>query len=395
MHEILAAADAGRAAADRRYLHARAETGFDLKDTFAYVWKQLTDMGLAPVKCGQCGILADIGKGEEGVLLRADMDALPVREEADISFASGNGCMHACGHDLHTAMLLEAARILKAREETLRGCIRLMFQPAEELLLGAADMLQNGLLDGLKVRAAYMIHVLTNIDLPAGTAIVSAPGVSAPAAGMFEVRIQGKGCHGAMPHAGVDPIVIAAHTVLNLQQIQTREVSMTEPCVLTVGMLQAGETANVIPDCAVLRGSLRAFDDETQQHLIRRVKEIAEGTAAIFLGNAQVRMLGVAPTLLNDGRLSGMAYAALKELLGQDRVLLADELGGDAKKSSGSEDFANVSHAVPSLMIALTAGNPSEGYAFPAHHPRAAFDEAVLPAGAAVYAFLAMKTLEM
>lgn len=395
MHDLLAAVDAKRIAADRRYLHAHAETGFDLNDTFAYVWKCLTDMGLAPRKCGKCGIIADIGQGKDAVLLRADMDALPIREEADIPFASRNGCMHACGHDMHTAMLLEAARLLKDRENELKGCVRLMFQPAEEPLLGAADMLKNGLLDGVSVRAAFMIHVLTKVDLPAGTVIVSAPGVSAPAAGMFAVQIHGKGCHGAMPHTGIDPITIAAHTVLNLQQIQTRELSLTQSCALTIGMLQAGETANVIPDSAMLRGSLRAFDDETHQYLIRRVEVIAVQTAALFRGSAEVKLLGGAPTLINDEKLSETMLPTLRELLGEERVLLSSELGGEAKKSSGSEDFANVSHAVPSLMVALAAGNPADGYTYPAHHPKTAFDEAVLPVGAAVYAQMALKSMGM
>lgn len=395
MHDLLAAADAKRIAADRRYLHAHAETGFDLNDTFAYVWKCLTDMGLAPRKCGKCGIIADIGQGKDAVLLRADMDALPICEESDVSFASPNGCMHACGHDMHTAMLLEAARLLKDRENELKGRVRLMFQPAEEPLLGAADMLKNGLLDGVTVHAAFMIHVLTKVDLPAGTVIVSAPGVSAPAAGMFEVQIHGKGCHGAMPHTGIDPITIAAHTVLNLQQIQTRELSLTQSCALTIGMLQAGETANVIPDSAVLRGSLRAFDDETHQYLIRRVEEIAVQTAALFRGSAEVKLLGGAPTLINDENLSKAMLPTLRELLGEERVLQSSELGGETKKSSGSEDFANVSHAVPSLMVALAAGNPADGYTYPAHHPKTAFDEAVLPVGAAVYAQMALKSMGM
>lgn len=395
MHELLKQADAARVTADRRYLHAHAETAFELHDTFEYVWKRLIEIGLTPKKCGRCGIVADIGAGERCVILRADMDALAIREEADVPFVSTNGCMHACGHDLHTAMLLEAARLLEARERELPGKVRLMFQPAEELLLGAADMLANGLLDGAEVAAAFMIHVLTGIDLPAGMVIVSAPGVSAPAAGMFEIRICGKGCHGAMPHTGVDPITIAAHTVLNLQQIQTRELSITEPCALTIGMLQAGDSANVIPDAAVLRGSLRAFDDETHQYLIRRVGEIAAGTAALFRGSAETEMLGGAPTLVNDEKLSSMAVTALKKLLGEERALLSSELGGDAKKSSGSEDFAHVSHAVPSLMVALAAGRPQDGYGHPTHHPKAKFDERALPVGAAVYAKLALDALIM
>ena len=395
MQDLLSLVSAQRVTADRRYLHAHAETGFDLHDTFDYVWKALTDMAVTPRRCGKCGVVAEIGRGEKCVLLRADMDALPICEEADLPFASRNGCMHACGHDMHTAMLLEAARVLKDMEGELPGRVRLMFQPAEEVLLGAADMLASGLLDGGKPEAAFMIHVLTSLDLPAGTVIVSAPGVSAPAAGMFEIRIQGKGCHGAMPHTGVDPVTIAAHTVLNLQQIQTRELSLTQPCALTIGMLQAGDSANVIPDRAVLRGSLRAFDDEAHQYLIRRVEEIAAGTASLFHGSAQTQMLGSAPTLLNDGKLSGMAVSSLKELLGAERVLLSSELGGDTRKSSGSEDFAHVSHAVPSIMVALAAGCPKDGYTFPAHHPKAKFDENVLTVGAAVYAKLALEAVVM
>ena len=395
MHDLLSRVNVQRLTEDRRYLHAHAETGFDLHDTFDYVWNALTDMGLVPRRCGRCGIIADIGEGDRCVLLRADMDALPMREEADVPFASRNGSMHACGHDLHTAMLLETARILKARENALNGMIRLMFQAAEEPLLGAADMLANGLLDGVKPCAAFMIHVLTGLDIPVGTVIVSAPGVSAPAAGMFEIRIQGKGCHGAMPHTGIDPITIAAHTVLNLQQIQTRELSISQPCALTIGMLQSGDTANVIPDRAVLRGSLRAFDEETRQQLIRRVGEIAQGTAALFGASAEVEMLGGAPTLVNEESLSRSTLSALRELLGADKVLLSSDLSRDAAKFSGSEDFANVSHAVPSLMVALAAGRPMDGYDRPAHHPQTRFDEAALPVGASVYAAMALNALKM
>ena len=393
MHDLLAAANADRIAEDRRYLHAHAETGFDLPETFDYVWNRLTEMGLSPRKCGKGGIVAEIGAGPKCVLLRADMDALPMREEAESDFVCKTGAMHACGHDLHTAMLLEAARILKAQEDTRNGMVRLMFQPAEELLLGAADMLKDGLLENPKPAAAFMIHVLTGLPIPAGTVIVSAPGVSAPAAGMFEIRIQGKGCHGAMPHTGVDPVTIAAHTVLNLQQIQARELSVTQPCALTIGMLQAGDTANVIPDRAVLRGSLRAFDDETHQYLIRRVEEIAQQTASLFRGEAEMSMLGGCPTLKNDEALSTSTLTALRSLLGTERVLLSSELGGDAAKSSGSEDFSNLTHEVPSLMVALAAGEPAKGFVHPAHHPKTRFDEQALPVGAAVYAAMALNTL--
>lgn len=392
MKDLLRMADMNRLTADRHFLHTHAETGFDLPQTFGYVWQALTEMGLLPRKCGRCGIIADIGQGGKCVLLRADMDALPIRTDG----ADGDApcSMHACGHDLHTAMLLEAARMLKTREKTLGGRVRLMFQPAEELLLGAADMLEGGLLDGIEPMAALMIHVMTNVDIPVGTVIVSAPGVSAPAAEMFEIHIRGKGCHGAMPHTGIDPISAAVHTVLNLQTIQTRELSISQSCVLTIGMLQAGDTANVIPDQAVLRGSFRSFDDEARNHLCRRIAEAAEATAAIFGATAEKKTLGSCPTLINDGALSRSTLAALREMLGTERVLLSSELGGSAAKSSGSEDFAIITHRVPSLMVALAAGRSQEGYAFPLHHPQVQFDEAALPTGAAVYAAMALNALK-
>lgn len=378
---------------DRRYLHSHPETGFDLEETFDYVWKALEDMGVEPRRCGKRGITAVMGQGDKVVMLRADMDALPIREDTGLPFASGSGRMHACGHDMHTAMLLGAARLLKAREKELPGRVKLMFQPAEEVFQGAADMMADGLLENPRPDAAFMIHVMTGLPIPVGTVIVSAPGISAPAANMFEIRIQGKGCHGAMPHTGVDPVNVAAHTVLALQTINSRELSPSDNAALTIGMLQAGDTANVIPDKAVLRGSLRAMDDESHALIRQRLKEITELTAQTFRATAELEFTSGAPTLLNDKALSDLAVRSLRELLGPDKALLSSQLGGSASKSSGSEDFANVSHTVPSLMMALAAGTPDTGCGYPAHHPKTCFDEDALPIGAAVYAQMALSFL--
>lgn len=199
---------------DRRILHAHAETGFDLPETFTYVQKRLKEMGLEPQKCGRCGISCCIGKPGKTFLLRADMDALPIQEETEHDYSSKNGSMHACGHDMHTAMLLAAAQLLKQHESELKGMVKLMFQPAEEPLAGAQDMIDAGILESPHVDAALMFHVMTAQTIPTGTIMISAPGVSAPAAGMFTIRIQGKGSHGAMPHTGIDPINVAAHIVM-------------------------------------------------------------------------------------------------------------------------------------------------------------------------------------
>lgn len=373
---------------DRRWLHAHAETGFCLTETSEYVAGRLKEMGLMARKCGRCGWIVDIGSGEDTVLLRADMDALPIREQTLLPFACGNGCMHACGHDLHTAMLLGAAQLLRDMERKLTHRVRLMFQPAEENLLGAGSMLQHGLLDGCQVRAAYMLHVMTNIALPVGTAIVSAPGVSAPAAAFFEMDVQGRGCHGAMPHTGVDPLMAAAQIVLALEQIRTRELAMNDACVLTLGMLRAGDSANVIPDKAAMAGTMRAMEDETLAFMLRRTEEIAAGTASSHRARAVFRVTARTPTLLNGEEESARALTVLREALGEKKALLSSELSGEGSKSTGSEDFAAVSHLVPSAMIALAAGRPQDGHNHPAHHPCATFDEAALAFGAAAYTAL-------
>ena len=381
--------------ADRRALHQRAETGFDLEKTYAYVWSRLKEMGLEPRKCGRCGILCTIGRGEKTFLLRADMDALPVQEETGLPFASTNGCMHACGHDMHTAMLLAAAQLLKEQEARLRGAVKLMFQPAEEPLMGASDMIEAGALEHPRVDAALMLHVMTAQSIPAGTVIIPAPGVSAPAAGTFSVEIQGKGSHGAMPHTGADPITVAAHGVLALQEINARELAPSDNAALTIGCLQAGSTANVIPDTALLRGNFRAFDDQVFAMIRRRIGEICTGIARVFRCEARVQFHGSCPTLINDAALAAHAEKQLRGLLGGDRVFDAARLAGSsAARSSGSEDFANISHRVPALMLALAAGHPDDGYVHPLHHPRADFDERALAAGAAAYAWLAISYLQ-
>lgn len=380
---------------DRRYLHAHAEVGFELHETFDYIWKQLSEMGAEPTKCGRCGITATIGKPGKTFLLRADMDALPVTEETGHPYACREGRMHACGHDMHAAMLLTAARLLKAREDELPGTVKLMFQPAEEPLAGARDMIDAGVLENPRVDAALMFHVMTAQTIPTGTVIISAPGVSAPAAGTFTVHIQGKGSHGAMPHTGVDPVNVAAHTVIALQEINARELAPSDNAALTIGSLQAGNTANVIPDTAVIRGNYRAFADDAFELIRRRIEEISAGIAKVFRAEARVEFHSSAPTLINDAKLASLAEPALIELLGPDKVFNAARLAGSsAARSSGSEDFAAISHRVPALMLALAAGHPDDGYTHPLHHPKADFDEHALVYGAAAYAWLAVRWLE-
>jgi len=374
--------------AHRRSLHQMAETGFALEKTKTYVINALKEMGAAWKECGKCGVVCTLGKGERSFLLRADMDALPIREETGERFASKNGCMHACGHDLHTAMLLGAVRLLKKHEKELAGCVKCMFQPAEETLEGAQDMIKSGILENPKVQGAAMIHVMTGIPIETGTVIIADPGVSAPAAALFEVFVQGHGGHGASPESCIDPIYAAAQMIQTFSVIRAKELSTQSGAMLTIGAVTAGNAPNVIADHAVLRGSLRAYSEKERDFMLRRVREIAENTAQMHGAKATVTVLSSAPTLVNDGKMVDFAKETLRYVLGEKRVMDASQMGGG--RSSGSEDFAAISHEVPSVMVALAAGQTEKGYSCGLHHPQTRFDEEALPYGAAALAGLAM-----
>ncbi len=379
----------------RLWLHTHAETGFDLTETKPYVKSALMKMGYTVQECGRAGLVTTVGKpGGKVLLLRADMDALPITEEADVDFACQNGRMHACGHDMHTAMLLGAAKLLKAHEPELDGMVKLMFQPAEEIFEGSKDMIASGVLENPRPNAALMIHVAAGMPLPAGTVVVSAPGVSAPAADYFTIRVHGKGCHGSAPQNGIDPLTAAAQILIALQEIHARELSASDEAVLTIGTFHAGEAGNVIPDTATMGGTIRTYDEKTRAYLKERMTAIAKNVAEAFRATAEVSFGSGCPTLVNDKALSETVTGYLKDLLGANRAFTTAELsGGKPARGGGSEDFAYVSHEVPSLMLALAAGEPSKGYPYPQHHPKVKFDERVLSTGAAVFVDCAINYL--
>ena len=395
--------------AHRRYLHTHPGVGFDLQETYQYVHEQLIQMGYTPISYGKCGLIVscgDINKGKT-ILLRADMDALPITEEADIDFKSTNGAMHACGHDTHTTMLLGAARILKEIENDLNGHVILLFQPSEETFEGAKDMIQAGVIRDTTPDAAIMMYITPGMPFETGSVIVCDGGVSAPAADYFEILIQGKGCHGSTPQMGVDPITVASHIVLALQEIHARELSMADEAVLTIGTIHAGNASNAIPDTATLGGTIRTYDEETRNFLKTRMEEIITGIASTFRANATLSFTSGCPTLINDSTLSKEITEYLRELLGPQMAFSKGDLetmaaaaaakaGVTAKKSpkaTGSEDFAYISQEVPALMLALAGGKSTDGYTYPLHHPKVTFDEQALPYGTAVFAWSAVKWL--
>ena len=362
----------------RRWLHSHAETGFDLPLTKKFVESRLKEFGYSPKPCGRSGIIATVGKGEK-FLLRADMDGLPIREQTGKEYAAVNGNMHACGHDMHTAMLLGAAKLLKKYQSELNREIVLMFQPAEEILEGAKDMIEAGVLDGVK--GGMMIHVvLSPLDL--GTVIVG-EGVTSPSADYFEISVQGKGCHGSTPTEGVDAAVITANILLSLEHLIAREVPASDSSVLTVGKLQAGTAGNVIADTGWLEGTLRTYAPKTRKLIKKRIQELASGVAKAYRGQAETKFKGGCPPLENDKKLSKFALENLRELF-EKNVYSSAELGG--RGSGGSEDFAYVSEKIPSVMLALVAGDSE----FPLHHPKVCFEESILWQGAAIFACLAL-----
>ena len=221
-----------------------------------------------------------------------------------------------------------------------------------------------------------------------GTVVVSAPGVSLPAADYFEIHIQGKGCHGSMPSDGIDPITVAAHTVINLQEISARELSTEEKAVLTFGRIHAGEASNVVPDTAFLGGTLRTYDEKLRTYIKERMATIVEGTANIFRAKAELCFTSGCPSLYNDPELVKFATENLRKLPGLPVYPLSSNSGG------GSEDFAYISRQIPALMLSLAAGKPEEGYLYPQHHPQVKFDEKAMEKGTAAFVQLALSWLE-
>lgn len=371
--------------AHRRYFHENAEVGLDLPKARAYVRAELNKLGLKPEDCGY-GITANIGKGGKCLLLRADMDALPMPEESGEAFASKNpNAAHTCGHDFHAAMLLTAAKILKEREDSLSGTVKLMFQTAEETFEGARDMIDHGILENPKVDGALAFHV-TSGRMPLGLYMYNNTGTMMASVDVFKITVRGKGSHGAYPQNSVDPINIAAHVYLALEALIAREVNPEKMCVLTIGKFQAGTAANIIPEEAVLEGTIRTNDVESRALLVRRLKEVAEGTAATFGGRAEVEMVnGVAPLICDPVMTTEMAgyLAALPGTTGYPSVT-----------ASASEDFATVAENVPAAFFHLSAGFLDERGDFPPHNPKVKFNEDVCPMGAAGYAECAVKWLE-
>ncbi len=371
---------------NRRTIHRFAETGFELPQTLEFVENKLTEYGLSPQRMGKAGIVCTIGTAGKTVLLRADMDALPMKETTGLSFAAQNGNCHSCGHDNHTAMLLGAAKLLKEHENKLEGTVKLMFQPAEEILAGAKDMIDSGLLENPKIDAAIGLHVAAGTESSDFGTLYYAKGAAMYSGDAITITVQGRNAHGSTPEKGVDAINIAAHIVIALQEITSREISTNDQAVVLVGKISGGDTVNTLAGHAVLEVSVRAASEEMRAWLKIRVKEIAQSVAATFRGEAQVDYVyGIGP-LYNDPDLSEYLAGCCAQTMGKDKVV-------QVPITTGSEDFTYIAQQVPSVMFYLGSGSPEQGYCNSMHHPAFLINEDVLPLGCAIYAHCAVSFL--
>lgn len=377
--------------ANRRWLHQHPELDLDLPQTSAYVEEKLKEMGYEPVRVGSSGIVATIGKeGGKCILLRADMDALPVQEASGLDYASTNGCMHACGHDCHTANLLGAAKLLKEHEAELEGKVKLMFQPAEETMNGGKMMVEAGVCDGVDV--ALGMHVFSGMPLPTGSVILMGEKGKMAAVDWFEIFITGKGCHGAQPNNGVDPLNVMSHIHLALQTINARELDPADNLVLTIGQMHGGHTSNVIPNDAMMSGTIRTLKNETRAMVKERMEAIVSTVASAFNAEAKVVWGSGCPVLQFDSE----AYHDVKSYLHTlEGITIVDlDVVGGPMTSMGSEDFAYVANTVPSVFLGVGVNDPVDGVSYPQHHPKARFSEDGLPVGAATYAHVAIEWLK-
>lgn len=381
-----ARAISGRIVALRRAIHAEPELGLETPKTRDKVRAELADLPLdwseGPSTTGAVATLKG-GKPGPAVLLRGDMDALPMQEETGLDFASTiPGTMHACGHDTHTAMLAGAARILAARQSELAGEVRFMFQPGEEGFHGARIMLEDGLLGG-KDRplpdAAFALHIMPNA--PHGL-IGSRDGALLAAADMVEISVKGRGGHASMPHDTRDPVPVACEIVGAIQTMVTRRFNAAEAVVITISQLDAGSAHNIIPDLAVLKGTIRTLSPENRKSVQAALAQLAQGIAAAHDMEAEATFVEGFPPTLNDPRAVALGEKVARELAGPQAFLRMEH------PIMGAEDFSYVLQQIPGAMFFLGVAKEGDDWSqcCGLHSSRMMVDESVLPGGAAFLA---------
>jgi len=372
----------------RRRIHRHPELGLTLPRTQATVLEALEGLGL-DVRTGRrtTSVVAKLTGARPGptILLRADMDALPMPEETGLPFASEvDGRMHACGHDAHTAMLVGAARLLSRRRDSLAGSVLFMLQPGEEGYHGARVMIEEGLLEGAAPSGAFALHVTHRMT--AGS-ISARPGAAMASGDTLQIVVRGKGGHASAPHDCLDPIPIACEIVQAFQTLVTRRVHVFDPAVVTVAKIEAGTTRNVIPDTASLLGTIRTVSEPTRERVLDGVRRVAEGVASAHGAEADVQLIRGYPVTVNDEGFAGFVLDTARELLGPEAVHAASH------PIMASEDFSYVLQRVPGTIANLST-RPETDPAFPNHSPRMQVNESALANGIAMHVAVALRFLE-
>ncbi|MBP1696330.1 MAG: hypothetical protein H6Q41_1518 [Deltaproteobacteria bacterium] len=370
----------------RRDFHRHPELGLKEFNTAKKVEEVLQALSLETKLfvngTGVRGFLKGTKPGKT-IALRADMDALPIQEETALPYQSQNkGVMHACGHDAHTAMLLGAAMILSEKKGELKGNVVFIFQPAEEIGAGAKAMVEERILEG--VDSVFGLHVYSM--LPFGTLNYS-PGALMAAGDFFDVKITGRGGHGAQPHLTVDPIVIATNAINAIQTIVSREVDPLESAVVSICKMEAGEAYNVIPETATFGGTIRSHKPELREFIPKRVKEILDGVVLGMRGNYEFNLMSKFPATITDEQMTAFVVNVAKEILGEDKISMMKPL-------MGSEDFSFYLQKIPGTFAFLGVENKEKGIIYPQHHPKYNIDEDILPIGAALHAAVAREYLK-
>jgi amidohydrolase len=373
---------------NRRHLHANPELAFKEFETSAFIKSQLDDMGIPWKPIANTGVVALIKSeksSERVVALRADIDAVPTTETSNVEYASKNkGAMHACGHDVHTSSLLGTARILQDIKSKFGGTVKLIFQPGEEKIPGGASlMIKEGVLKNPVPDSVIGQHVMTNIDCGK---IGIKKGMFMASHDEIYVTVRGKGGHGGFPHLNVDPVLIAAHILVALQQIVSRMANPVFPTVLSFGKVIANGATNVIPDEVYMEGTFRSFDENWKNDAHKRMKKMAEGIAESMGGTCEFNIVRGYPFLKNEEKLTGQVTSFSREYLGEENVL-------DLDCFMGGEDFSYYSQAIDACFYFLGTGNKEKGIVSSFHTSTFDIDENALSVSTGLMAYIAVKQL--
>jgi amidohydrolase len=371
----------------RRDFHMHPELGFQEVRTSGIVAEELNKLGIEVTtgiaETGVIGIIEGTGPGKV-LLIRFDMDALPIVEETGAEYASQNdGVMHACGHDGHTAVGLSVAKLLHKHKDQFNGTVKLVFQPAEEGLGGALRMVKEGVLENPRPDYSLGMHVW-NDNLIGEVIVTTGPAMAG--AEMFSVKITGKGAHGAAPHLGHDPIAASAQMISAMQTIASRNVDPLKSAVVSVTAIHGGTAFNIIPPSVELKGTIRTFEPEVREMVHRRMKEIIHGIAESMECEAEIEVVDVTPAVINDAELAALVREQAKTVLPDAKVI-------DGLRTMGSEDMAYMMDDIPGCYMFIASKNEEKGLVYGHHHPKFDIDERALINGIALVSASAVEVL--